>query len=290
MKNFGLYLVLLKIFGKIGPVFITLLKSAKVAKVGLAGASLAAYSYMFTWQFALIIIFAIIVHEYGHLTAMKNLGIKTKGIWLIPFVGGAAVASEEFGSYKNESYVAIMGPIYGILTIIPFYLLYIYTKDPIYSGIMSFIALVNVFNLLPINPLDGGRILKSIAFSFNSIFGIIFLSLGMIGAFYLAYTLNINILYFIIVIGIIEIIAEFKNFKFFVEKKVFEKCGEQKLTKELYDIYAKDKYMNKFNIFKYLFLYLVVFFIFLGVIYYCASIDGSDLALKLLKDDINIEN
>jgi len=188
-----------------------------------------------------------------------------------------------------------MGPVYGILTIVPFYILYLYTKDPLYTGIMSFIALINVFNLLPINPLDGGRIIKSIVFSLNSMLGVVFIFLGMIGAFYLAYVMNINVLYFIIVIGIIELIAEFRNFKFFLEKEFLassieydEQLVKYKYTnKELFDIYSKNKYMDKYTVFKYLFLYITITFIFLGIIYYCSTIEGSDLALKLLKDDVN---
>lgn len=66
-----------------------LLKSAKVVKALLAGASVAAYSWLFSLEFALALIACLMFHEYGHIRAMKYFGMKTKGIYLIPFMGGS---------------------------------------------------------------------------------------------------------------------------------------------------------------------------------------------------------
>jgi len=103
-KSFGvaLWLVLLKIGGK----FITVI--TKMSKLIFAGASIVAYSYIFTWQFALVLVAMIFIHEYGHLTAMKQCGMKTKGIYLIPFFGGAAITDDMFKSRRDESYIALM--------------------------------------------------------------------------------------------------------------------------------------------------------------------------------------
>lgn len=267
MKNFGLYLLLFKLGSKFGPLLLKVLKSAKVAKGGLAVASLGAYSYMFTWEFAVILLFAIVVHEYGHLKAMQNLGIKTKGIWLIPFFGGAAVSSEGFKNFSNESYVAIMGPVYGVATLVPFYALWVLTNNPMWIGIVSFIALINVFNLLPINPLDGGRIVKSIAFSMHSYLGITIIALGMVAAFLMAFFYNIYILYFIFIIGLIELVASFREFRFNSEDN-------------------KQQYMDNSGMLKMGVSYLLLFSLFVGIIYYCSTVEGADLALKLLKDDV----
>ena len=62
-----------------------LFKSAKVVKAALAGASVAGYAWLFSIEFALMLIACLVVHEYGHVRAMKYFGIKTKGIYLIPF-------------------------------------------------------------------------------------------------------------------------------------------------------------------------------------------------------------
>ncbi|MEC8225811.1 MAG: site-2 protease family protein, partial [Pseudomonadota bacterium] len=72
-----------------------LFKSAKVVKAALAGASVAGYAWLFSIEFALMLIACLVVHEYGHVRAMKYFGIKTKGIYLIPFVGGLAVSDDK---------------------------------------------------------------------------------------------------------------------------------------------------------------------------------------------------
>ncbi len=71
------------------------LKSAKVIKVALASASLAAYSWLFSIEFALALVACLVFHEYGHIRAMKYFGMKTKGIYLIPFLGGLALSDEK---------------------------------------------------------------------------------------------------------------------------------------------------------------------------------------------------
>lgn len=71
------------------------LKSAKVIKVALASASLAAYSWLFSIEFALALIACLVFHEWGHIKAMKYFGMKTKGIYLIPFLGGLALSDEK---------------------------------------------------------------------------------------------------------------------------------------------------------------------------------------------------
>src|SRR3989344_346902 len=114
---------LLVLLGKLLPKFISLLvkaipkllKAGKVVQVGSAVASVGAWSLVFSWQFALLIMLLLVVHESGHVWAMKRVGMKTKGIFFIPFLGAAAVSEEMFPSRKAEVYVAIMGPIWGLV-------------------------------------------------------------------------------------------------------------------------------------------------------------------------------
>ncbi len=106
---------LLPIVAKFGDLLINLLKSSMGLKaVGVAG-SVGLYTYLFTWQMAVILVAFIGIHEYGHLWAMKRCGIKTKGMFFIPGFGAVAVADEKFGSARNEVYIALMGPIFGIV-------------------------------------------------------------------------------------------------------------------------------------------------------------------------------
>lgn len=263
MKNLGLILILVKLFGKVGPILLKLVKIAKFAKAGLAVGSLAAYSYMFTWQFALVLLFAIIVHEYGHLNAMKKCGIPTKGIYLIPFFGGAAVSSESIKSYHKEAYVSLMGPVYGFFSMIPFFLLYLYDKNPLWIGLVSFIAMINLFNLLPINPLDGGRIVKSITFSLHSTLGYIMVGLGFLLGIVLVYKIGSFLLGFVMIIGLLEMYGNYVEYK--EHGQTFE-------------------FMSKKDVIIYSLFYIISISIFIYIIYECGTIEGADLALKIIKD------
>ena len=150
-----------------------LLKSAKVVKVLFAGGSLAAYAWLFSIEFAIALILCLVFHEYGHIKAMKYFGMKTKGIYLIPFVGGLAVTDEKINTRWQDVVISIMGPTFGLILSLACLLGYWITDMEILAGLAVFNALLNLFNLLPVVPLDGGRLLKSITFSVNSGVGLI---------------------------------------------------------------------------------------------------------------------
>lgn len=188
-----------------------LLKSAKVIKVVLAGASVAAYSWLFSFQFALALIACLVFHEYGHIRAMKYFGMKTKGIYLIPFMGGLALSDEKINTRWQDVVISIMGPTFGLLMSIGSLIAYHATGNVFFAGLATFNALLNLFNLLPILPLDGGHILKSISFSMNSIMGLFACAMGAAFGVYISYTLGLALLGFLLLIGSLEIIFEWRT-------------------------------------------------------------------------------
>ncbi|EKE67928.1 metalloprotease [Gallaecimonas xiamenensis] len=149
-KGFGWLALGLKLF-----------KSVSAIKVALAGASFASYAYLFDWKIALALIAILVFHEYGHLKAMHRFHIPTKGIYLIPFFGGAAVSAEQFKTQWQEVYVALAGPSFGLLLCLVTGALYWLTGIPWLGAVLTLGAFLNLFNLLPIHPLDGGRVLKA---------------------------------------------------------------------------------------------------------------------------------
>lgn len=188
-----------------------LLKSAKVIKVVLAGASVAAYSWLFSFQFALALIACLVFHEYGHIRAMKYFGMKTKGIYLIPFMGGLALSDEKINTRWQDVVISIMGPTFGLLMSVGSLIAYHLTDNVFFAGLAAFNALLNLFNLLPILPLDGGHILKSISFSMNSIMGLIACVIGAAFGVYISYTLGLALLGFLLLIGSLEIVFEWRT-------------------------------------------------------------------------------
>ncbi|WP_041765909.1 site-2 protease family protein [Psychromonas ingrahamii] len=188
-----------------------LFKSAKLFKVILAGASLAAYSWFFSWQFALSLIACLVFHEYGHIRAMQYFSMKTKGIYLIPFFGGLAVSDDKINTRWQNVVISIMGPTFGLFLSIACLLLYWSTDITFFAGLAVFNSLLNLFNLLPILPLDGGHILKSISFSINSKLGLVACMLAAALGVFISYSLGLALLGFLLIIGSVEIIMEWRG-------------------------------------------------------------------------------
>ena len=187
------------------------LKSAKLIKVVLASASIAAYSWLFSIEFALSLIACLVFHEYGHIRAMKYFGMKTKGIYLIPFLGGLALSDEKINTRWQDVVISIMGPFFGLILSLVLIVVYWITGEMFFAGLSVFNAFLNLFNLLPILPLDGGHVLKSISFSMNSKFGITLCALAAIGGVILSYQLGLALFGFLLIMGSLEIVFEWRS-------------------------------------------------------------------------------
>lgn len=236
---FAISVILLKVGGKLAVVAAKLAKMFKVGKVGLAAASLASYSYLYTWQFALLIMVAIGWHECGHVWAMRRRGIPTKGFYFIPLIGGAAVAEKEFGSDEAESFVAIMGPVWGLALVVVAMAGYLVTGHPYFGAAAAWMSLLNLLNLLPINPLDGGRILKSIGFSIHSRLGIIIMVLGLVAGFVAMIWLKSGLFALIICVGGAELYLELNKRRVRKYTPLTERAKAKFRRKKFAEHYAK---------------------------------------------------
>ncbi|KZN68377.1 site-2 protease family protein [Pseudoalteromonas luteoviolacea] len=188
-----------------------LFKSAKVIKAALIGASVAGYAWLFSWQFALMLVACLVVHEYGHVRAMKYFGLKTKGFYLIPFVGGLAMSEEKMTTRWQDVIISLMGPAFGLFTSVLGVVFYYATGSEIFAGVAVLSALLNLFNLLPILPLDGGHVLKSISFSMRSWVGLLACMGGLALGLWVSYEFGLMLLAFFIFIGSIEILLEWRS-------------------------------------------------------------------------------
>ena len=126
--------------------------------------SLAAFSILIGWQLALVLIVALALHEFGHLLAYKLIGQPWGRIMFLPFLGAIAVPRLPFHRQGEAVFAALMGP--G-LSIVPAAAIALYAHSTtalniwfLYTGVI--IAGLNIFNLLPAEPLDGGMALRSV--------------------------------------------------------------------------------------------------------------------------------
>jgi Zn-dependent protease len=176
----------------------------KAGKLLLALASFAAYTFLFTWQFAVIILGMLVIHEYGHLRCMKHYGMRTRGIYLIPLLGAAAVAGDNFPSRRAEATIALAGPLTGAVLAAGTGLLYFATRNGAFAAAAAWMALINLFNLLPVVPLDGGRVMKSITCSIGSRTGLVAVIAGMLLGAVLAITADLWIFVILIPLGLLD--------------------------------------------------------------------------------------
>ena len=192
-------------FGKLGA---GALKAVKTANVGSVVLSAAAYSYFFTWQFGLALLVQLFVHEYGHVHAMRRTGMKVRGMYFVPFLGALAVTEDAFSSRRQQAYVALNGPLWGaLLTLVPLGL-WAATGAPIWAQIAGSWAFLNLFNLLPITPLDGGRVMQAFAFSYASWLGVALSVLGFAAAVAVAVAMKLSLIWIVAALGAMELVSE----------------------------------------------------------------------------------
>ena len=210
-------------------------KLFKVGKVGLAAATLAGYSAMYTWKLAILIMVAIGWHESGHVWAMKKMKIPTRGFYFLPFLGGAAIQEEQHKTYGQNVYVAIMGPIWGACLAWLCGILYFTTGIPLLAAAAGWMATLNIFNLLPVTPLDGGQIVRSICFSIHEKLGMIFMGISAIVATIILFKFKVGLFALILIIGLIELVGEY------YQRKKIALYKEDKLSKHQLDFDSFDK-------------------------------------------------
>ncbi|MGL4522071.1 MAG: site-2 protease family protein [Bacilli bacterium] len=177
-----------------------LLKILKIPTIFSAILMIWTYSMFYGWKFAVGFVYALVIHEMGHLYAARKLKIAHSNAIFIPFMGALIAIKEPIKNAKDEAFLAIMGPVFGLLSLLPFAALYWYSGDSFFLFMIYFAALVNLFNLLPFTPLDGGRIMAA----FDRKFWII----GFIIACFAVYYMQSIMLIFIMILGLASIWSE----------------------------------------------------------------------------------
>jgi Zn-dependent protease len=202
----SLWAIIGKFGGKLLSFFPKILKAAKLIKVGLFLATFASYSVLFSWKFAALILLTVGFHESCHVFAMRRVGIPTKGFYFLPFLGGVALASAKPKTFAQWCFVALAGPAGGFLLALITAAIYFTTHTPLFGVAASWMALINLFNLFPIAPLDGGHVIKAIALSLHKKAGVVFLAIIYALCIVALGKLHIELFVFFGSIGLIELL------------------------------------------------------------------------------------
>src|SRR5689334_19535812 len=151
------------------------------------------YFFSANWILLLILTAIVIFHEFGHFLAMKMFHYKELGIFFIPLLGAYASGTKREISQKQSAIILLAGPMPGIIAGI---ILFLLTKDQ--SAAMSFhtysllrntavlLIFLNVLNLLPIYPLDGGQLVNRLFLDESKIVGKVFVILSAVALGYFA--------------------------------------------------------------------------------------------------------
>lgn len=125
--------------------------------------SIAVYAMAFGLPFAVGFVFLLFAHEYGHLVAARVVGLKVSKPIFIPFFGAVIRVKELPHNVKMEANVAIGGPAMGTLSALFCLVVYFWTNSMLMLVLSYTACLLNLFNLIPCDPLDGGRIAAAIS-------------------------------------------------------------------------------------------------------------------------------
>lgn len=153
----GLLVPLALLAGKAKLVFLAAIKVKAVATLGTMFVSIVAYALAFGWPFAVGFVLLLLIHEMGHVIQLRREGVEASAPIFIPFLG-AVIAAKSLGKdAAAEARVGLAGPILGTIgTLIPL-AVWLATGSDLWRALAYIGFFINLINLMPVLPLDGGR-------------------------------------------------------------------------------------------------------------------------------------
>src|SRR3954447_325276 len=125
--------------------------------------SIAAYQLIFGWLFSIGFVLLLLLHELGHVFQLRREGVKASAPMFIPFLGAVISAKSMGDDAGAEARVGLAGPILGSLaTLVPLGI-WLATGSHFWQALAFIGFFLNLFNLLPILPLDGGRAMAALS-------------------------------------------------------------------------------------------------------------------------------
>ena len=130
--------------------------------VGSAFVSVAAYALIWGWQFGLGFVLLLFVHELGHVAVAKKQGLPVSAPVFIPFMGALILMKEMPQNAWKEAQIALGGPILGSLGAAACWAAGAAMDSDLLMALAYVGFFLNLFNLIPVLPLDGGRAIGAV--------------------------------------------------------------------------------------------------------------------------------
>ncbi|XMB25459.1 site-2 protease family protein [Paenibacillus sp. BR2-3] len=146
-----------------GKAILSILKVSKIAGPLISMMiSIWAYALIYPWGFSIGFVLLLLVHELGHVIAAKQKGLPVSAPLFIPFLGALIAMKRQPLDAKTEAYIAFGGPLLGTIGSVAVFAAAYYLDSPLLYSLAYVGFLLNLINLLPIHPLDGGRIATAV--------------------------------------------------------------------------------------------------------------------------------
>jgi Zn-dependent protease len=125
--------------------------------------SIAAYALIWGWAFAVGFVLLLLVHEMGHVIQLRREGVEASAPMFIPFLGAMITAKSMGDDAAAEARVGLAGPILGSLaTLVPL-AIWQATGEEFWQALTYVGFFINLLNLIPVLPLDGGRAMAALS-------------------------------------------------------------------------------------------------------------------------------
>ncbi len=147
-----------------GKALLLILPKIKVLSTGATAlVSVAAYSLFWGWTFAVGFVVLLFVHEMGHVIQLRREGIEASAPMFIPFFGAVVMAKSMGDDAVTEARVGLAGPVLGTAGAGVCLAIGEATNNDYWRALAYVGFLLNLFNLLPVTPLDGGRAMAALS-------------------------------------------------------------------------------------------------------------------------------
>jgi Zn-dependent protease len=156
-------LFLVKLGAKLKALLILLPKVKLFTTAGSMVVSVGAYSLIWGWRFAVGFVLLLFVHEMGHVIQLRREGVQASAPMFIPFLGALIWARSFGGNALAEARVGLAGPVIGSLGAAGVAAVSYATGSELLRALAFTGFFLNLFNLLPVVPLDGGRAMAALS-------------------------------------------------------------------------------------------------------------------------------
>jgi Zn-dependent protease len=156
-------LLLFKFAAKLKALLLLLPKLKLLSTAGSMLLSVGAYALIWGWKFAIGFVGLLFVHEMGHWIQLRREGVKPGWMVFIPFLGAAVGARSMGGNALAEARVGLAGPVLGTLGSAAMIPLAELTGNELFRALAYVGFFLNLINLVPLVPFDGGRAMAAMA-------------------------------------------------------------------------------------------------------------------------------